>query len=216
MTDQNESASEYAELLEGLELAAQDDNNWRCAAEIEDAAAAIRALEAKVVEESLSAFEARADVARWMNACEAILKLWEGADLELRADRDRLAGEVEMYRREWHLMTVERDTLRDVRDRTCAEVARLTSELAAAKINAGNFAVIDTGQPISDAVPTYEAMAAELATAREDAERYRWLRKPRAFWDVLMQEGEDERWHDMYLDGLDAAIDAARRAGGEG
>lgn len=45
-------------------------------------------------------------------------------------------------------------------------IAALRSALAEAKLNAGNFAVIQPGQSVADAVPTYEAMAAELAEAR--------------------------------------------------
>lgn len=45
-------------------------------------------------------------------------------------------------------------------------IAALRSALAEAKLNAGNFAVIQPGQSVADAVSTYEAMAAELAEAR--------------------------------------------------
>ena len=100
------------------------------------------------------------------------------------------------------------DALHDkaVADSWRAEVARLTAELREAKINAGNFAVLDAGQPISDAVPTYEAMAAELAAARENEARYLWLRDTALYAEVctIMDDGPEH---------IDASIDAARRAG---
>lgn len=172
MTDQTES--------DDYPICEDECVTWGGHAENCRVPAAIRALEAKVVEESLSAFEARADVARWMNACEAILKLWEGADLELRADRDRLAGEVE----EWKARCAERN---GAHGRQVAvlndEVARLTAELAAARENEARYLYwraqwLDESEPAQDLPYAYY-------TAKTPAE-------------------------------LDAAIDAARRAGGEG
>jgi hypothetical protein len=62
----------------------------------------------------------------------------------------------------------------------------------------------------------YEEQTAELAKARKDAERYRWLRghhqsdiKHRLVWYLPRTESLDEQ-------GLDAAIDAALEQGGEG
>ena len=53
----------------------------------------------------------------------------------------------------------------------------------------------------------YDALAADNAALREDAERYRWLRSP--------QSGQAGWWHIKYnVDPvkIDAAIDAARAA----
>ena len=58
-----------------------------------------------------------------------------------------------------------------------------------------------------------ERLRAELAEAKRDAERYRWLRRPRIGWDVLHQKDEDSRWMDLCGQNLDAEIDAAMAGG---
>lgn len=60
-----------------------------------------------------------------------------------------------------------------------------------------------------DAANTIARLTAELAEARVDAERYRWLRQWRQRWEVRCWNG---RWWDsLTTDGLDAAIDAGRK-----
>lgn len=89
-------------------------------------------------------------------------------------------------------------------------IAALRSALAEAKVNAGNFAVIQPGQSVADAVPTYEAMAAELAAAKVDADRYRYWRdgcvgNTSHIAKILARCA--------FTDDYDAAIDAARCTG---
>ena len=62
--------------------------------------------------------------------------------------------------------------------------------------------------------PLLDALAAALEAAREDAERYRWLRdrhdKTHQDWHVR------DQWNNVpAIGGLDAAIDAAREARNE-
>ena len=56
-----------------------------------------------------------------------------------------------------------------------------------------------------------EATRRQLATARQDAERYRWLRS-HADADISIKTGEDEWTHAMFKERLDNAVDAAIRA----
>ena len=129
----------------------------------EHIAKTIRALEAKVRSEGRRAVLLQTQWHLALRQAQANGKIAS----ELRADRDRIAAELRGTQTRLSEMAGEVERWKYIAEENRSEIARLTSELREAKINAGNFAVIDAGQPISDTVPTYEAMAAELAAARE-------------------------------------------------
>lgn len=103
MTDQTESASEYAELLADLDF--YDEDNWRNVMRqypgaqdaIRKAAAAIRALEAKVrkvVTHAESVDRAAGALSEALAVEQRVSKGWQETAEKFRAERDRLAGEV--------------------------------------------------------------------------------------------------------------------------
>jgi hypothetical protein len=51
---------------------------------------------------------------------------------------------------------------------------------------------------------------AELAALREDAERYRWLRDGEIICDIDFPAAKDKAGNTLWLEELDAAIDAAK------
>jgi hypothetical protein len=58
-----------------------------------------------------------------------------------------------------------------------------------------------------------EKAEAELAACREDAERYRWLRDGEIVCDTDFPAAKDIAGNALWLEELDAAIDAARKEG---
>ena len=68
---------------------------------------------------------------------------------------------------------------------------------------------------VQEAADTIQKLRAELAEARRDAERYRWLRSDDCPFSCYEQEGPDNwGWCPTSSRDLDEAIDAAM-AGGE-
>lgn len=160
MTDQTESASEYAEFLADLDAICAGMPNKTVQGIIYHAASAIRALEAKVrgMDEAVEWLERDRDL--WHQRAKInedradkyaaqsayLLPALSEARLRIEADRDRLAGEVERLRSMLTADAEQGTTKRFLRDRTEgleAEVARLTAELAAAR------EIIEAARPIA-------------------------------------------------------------------
>ena len=193
MTDQTESASDDYPICE------DECVTWGGHADNCRVPAAIRALEAKVR-------EAETNIAQWRH--QSTLLEYENAGLAanqclhdaivgddggnsyctVKAERDRLAGEVERLRK-------EQPTREDVDDIT--EAGRLMAS-AAKKIMALSAEVA--------------RLTAELAVARENEARWKWMFPDSPLVSVT------ERMQRVYRkwDGSDSwndAVDAARRAG---
>jgi len=125
MTDQTES--ERAELLERADARLSGLKKlFDYEVLIRDLAAALRALKAKVREDAEMHERIEAANHREID--------------RLRADRDRLAGEVGRWQREYAVLVEGHVSVMDARDRLDLEVTRLTSELAAARENEARYA----------------------------------------------------------------------------
>lgn len=171
-TDPREGGSEQdrVELLRTLDY--QSTGGSIGAVTAARCAAAIRALEAKVAEREARCVE----LANWWNAASA--------------DRDRLAGEVERLTNERDASNRATERQWEAASQLRAEVARLTSELAAAREDETRllWTFIDTGIDQIGEIDIH-ARACEI------------------------NDGEDEMRDASYLQAIREAIDAARRAG---
>lgn len=206
-TDPREGGSEHAGLLRNLDFAAAEFD----AAIYEDAAAAIRALEAKVRELEADEDqdeldiqpppsrtiklvrmekheELRADRDRLTSALaveQRVCKGWQETAEKFRGERDRLAEQTTLLEQHIALLKAENAHYLIGRDRLAGEVERLTklreSDADVIALRAAN-----------------ESLTSELAAAREDAERWRFH---------LSTKSTTAR------DFITRAIDAARRAG---
>lgn len=156
-TAPSEGGGEYAGLLDVLG-ADGDEGVWFSHA----AVTAIRALEAKVRERDEALSHAiwqaesddqaitrlRADRDRLSEALaveKRLSKSWQETAEKFRQERDRLAGEVERLRSTPAAMLMEKN------DALTYEVARLTSELAAAREELRQMALRAHGHYMSDA-----------------------------------------------------------------
>lgn len=105
-----------------------------------------------------------------------------------------------------------------------AEEAMLTAESKDAEANDVAYAIGRKAQADEawlDLIARLRALLAEMEEAREDAARYRWLRDdsrecPRNIGEIYVTQhslpnDEDSMDHDLFMDALDAAIDAARK-----
>lgn len=67
------------------------------------------------------------------------------------------------------------------------------------------------GAELGDALRRFDALSAQLREARDDADRYRWLREPRTDLSFMFDLSKDGRpLGVLALELLDAAIDSRR------
>lgn len=157
MTDQTESASEYAEFLADLDAICAGMPNKTVQGIIYHAASAIRALEAKVrgmdaavewLERDRDLWHQRAKINedradKYAAQSAYLLPALSEARLRIEADRDRLAGEVERLTKIANDHAGELDSQGVALIQAQAEVARLTSELAETR------EIIEAARPIA-------------------------------------------------------------------
>ncbi len=159
---------------------------------LSDSAAAIRALEAKVREvqsHNIGLAQSQAAMALAVD--------------RLRADRDRLAGEVESLKDDLTLSD-------EHEEQAIANIARLTSELERVNVYAKRLEFANDS--LAGEIRT---RGVELAAARENEARWLWMFPDDGLVSVTERmQRVYRRWDGS--DSWNAAVDAARRAGGEG